>query len=246
MNKLLNDLAIRCPGGQLPQSYLVIDIETSGFSVQKNRIVQLGACPVFDGEVKQESGFSLLIKRPRGTMTRGAMEVTGITDEMLMEKGMDPVTALEHMLALFEDFRGKGFMFIGHNLAGFDVPFYEAEFRRENLQWKFREDEIFDTGTIVKALQLGATVLDGESLRTFFMRVKEIWAKGVYWALDKYCVPTFQLVSRYGIDVGKHHDAAYDCYVTALILEDIKRLASVAEHDRLENAIEAMLQEIAT
>jgi DNA polymerase III epsilon subunit-like protein len=228
MLQMLHDFAERCPDGDLPDSYLVIDVETSGLSPNKNCIVQAGACPVINRQVNVDDSFSLLIKRPPGTMDPGATKVTGITDEMLAEKGVDPVTALRNMHDLFTTYREKGYMFVGHNVAGFDVPFFENDFRRVGIDWKFEPHEVIDTGALVKAARLAVTVQERETLRDFCMRVCSIRAKGIYWALDRYCVPTFRMDKRFAVDTAAAHDAGYDCWVTALLFEDLRRIREMS------------------
>ncbi len=46
MKRLLAEIAKRCPGGQLPDEYLVYDTETSGTDPAKDRILQHGFCIV--------------------------------------------------------------------------------------------------------------------------------------------------------------------------------------------------------
>jgi hypothetical protein len=76
---------------------------------------------------------------------------------------------------------------------------------------------------LVKAAQLGAYPRANEPLRSFFTRISEVVAKGVYWALDRHCYDAYDL-GRAGVRKDAAHDAANDCRLTAELFETLRRL----------------------
>lgn len=102
------------------ENYVVIDVETTGLSPQDCNIIEIGALKVVEGEVKGE--LSLLI-RQACHVPEAVSGLTGITDEMLREKGKPLKEALE----CFSEFIGKD-RIVSHNTA-FDYSFLRAAFK---------------------------------------------------------------------------------------------------------------------
>lgn len=108
-----------------PDTYCVIDVETTGRSPQWDHIIEVAALKISDG---QEAGrFSSLIQPP--SMPGGAFvddfiaALTGITDEMLESAPFAP-----DVLAEFESFVGDTPV-VGH-YVGFDINFLYDSFDR--------------------------------------------------------------------------------------------------------------------
>lgn len=108
-----------------PDTYCVIDVETTGRSPQWDHIIEVAALKISDG---QEAGrFSSLIQPP--SMPGGAFvddfiaALTGITDEMLESAPFAP-----DVLAEFASFVGDTPV-VGH-YVGFDINFLYDSFDR--------------------------------------------------------------------------------------------------------------------
>ena len=105
-------------------SYVVIDLETTGFSPEYNDIIELGALRVRDG--KEVDSFSRLV-RPFKPIPPKITALTGITEEMTRMDGCDLAEALRS----FAQFIGEDAL-VAHN-AGFDLSFLNAACRRIGL-----------------------------------------------------------------------------------------------------------------
>lgn len=211
MDKLLQSIARRCVGGQFPKSYVVFDTETSGTDPVKDKILQYGLAIVREGKLVDT--FSILVNRTDVQISPGAQAVHGISNEKMAAEGCDPQQAFEEMLQTFEAYRKAGQMFVGHNIIAFDAPLFEQEARVRGVSFKFGDNEILDTGTIVKAAQLGMYIDDRDSIRSWARKVTEVRRKGLYWSLDRYCFDTFKL-AEFGLRKDEAHDAGYDCKLT--------------------------------
>lgn len=100
-----------------------IDIETTGFSAVYDEVTQISCIKEYKGET---SDFTVYVKiRPETQISPKITELTGITKELLNEKGIDVKDALKQLI----DFIGDGVL-IAHN-SRFDIPFIEEKIKRE-------------------------------------------------------------------------------------------------------------------
>lgn len=99
---------------QKKAGYVVIDIETTGLDHAADEILELGAVRVIDHEISES--FSALLRTQAGVPPE-ISALTGITQEMVQQEGIDPTSALTQ----FWDFIGKS-PIVGHN-ADFDLAF---------------------------------------------------------------------------------------------------------------------------
>ena len=64
----------------MEQDFIAVDIETTGLSPVKDKIIEIGAVKVKDGKIVDQ--FSKLID-PKIELTERIVSLTGITDDML-------------------------------------------------------------------------------------------------------------------------------------------------------------------
>lgn len=223
-SELMQAVAVRCPGGRLPDTYLVIDLETTGLPNhgREEYVTQFGYAAVTDR--KLADSHAALLKTPPGWIHPEASRVTGITDEMIQRDGEDPAAFYEKLIKIFALYRGKS-MFVGHNIAKFDCPFLEADFKHHGHSFEFGESESIDTGMIFKASQLFVAPADHESLGQFFHRVSEVRSR-MKWNLP-FAIRRLGLDMKFGIDLSKAHDAGFDCKMTYYLLEDLRQKAGL-------------------
>lgn len=94
--------------------YVVFDLETTGTSPEYDKVVEISAVRVRNGQV--ESEFSKLVN-PEMQIPFYASEVNGITDDMV--KG---APTFDSALKDFLDFIGDDVL-VGHNIHSFDMKF---------------------------------------------------------------------------------------------------------------------------
>ena len=100
------------------QGIIAIDVETTGISPEKERLIEIGAFRPETGEI-----FRTLIY-PGRPLPERITELTGITDEML-EGAPEESEAVAALL----DFLGEDRILLGHNIA-FDHSFLVQAIRR--------------------------------------------------------------------------------------------------------------------
>ena len=114
-------------GPLLETPYVVFDIETTGFSARKNRIIEIGAVRIEHGSIADR--FSAFVN-PGVPIPFKITKLTGISDAMVREA--DPV---ETVLPRFLEF-ARGCVLVAHN-AVFDVSFIKENCRRQKLPASF-------------------------------------------------------------------------------------------------------------
>ncbi len=123
----LKEVVTNVKGQSLHNSYVVFDLETTGFSSIKNKIIEFGAVKVYNGEIVDQ--FSSFVN-PQIPIPFEIEKLTGITDEMVME-----ADTIDNVLPLFLEF-AKGSVLVAHN-ASFDMSFIEENGRRQGIDIDF-------------------------------------------------------------------------------------------------------------
>ena len=116
----LKNIVVNSDGRSLRDTYVVFDLETTGFSPVNNRIIEIGAVKVVNGEITEE--FSTFVN-PKVPIPFKIEELTSINDHMVMD-----APEIEEILPKFLEFVGDAVL-VAHN-AGFDVSFIEENCRR--------------------------------------------------------------------------------------------------------------------
>lgn len=110
----------------LDGEFIVFDLETTGLSAKKERIIEIGAVRVVGGEIKDS--FSSFVNPERPIPPR-ITELTGITDSMVADAPHE-----EEAIKNFFDFCGKDAVFVAHN-ADFDCGFLKETSNRLGLEF---------------------------------------------------------------------------------------------------------------
>lgn len=122
-------------------TFVVIDIETTGFSSTVNEIIEIAALKVVKENVEAE--FHSLIKI-EGQVPQNITNLTGITNEMLALNGRD----IESVLREVDEFIGNN-VILGHNVH-FDINFLYDYYER--YLGKSLSNDFVDTLRLAKAL----------------------------------------------------------------------------------------------
>lgn len=128
------------------KEYIMYDLETTGFSDSRDKIIEIGAVYVQDGNVLDR--FSLLCN-PGKFVSQKITELTGISNDMLVGQ-----ISSENGVVQFVDWvKSKGVkLAIGHNIVSFDNRMLKAACKREKVAFPF--SYALDTLTFAKKLKL--------------------------------------------------------------------------------------------
>ena len=123
----LIDTVIDSKGQSIDSSFVVFDIETTGFSSTKNKIIEIGAVKVVNGKITDR--FSEFVN-PEVPIPFRITKLTSITDAMVKDAG-----TIEEVLPEFTAFC-MGSVLVAHN-AGFDTSFIKENCKRQGLPYDF-------------------------------------------------------------------------------------------------------------
>ena len=120
-------MVVHSRGQSLDDTYVVFDIETTGFSALTCKIIEIGAVKVEHGQITDR--FSTFIN-PQVPIPYRIEQLTGINDSMVMD-----APPIEVVLPQFLKFC-EGAILVAHN-AGFDTGFIEKNCQRLGLPYDF-------------------------------------------------------------------------------------------------------------
>lgn len=126
---------------RFPESYVVIDIETTGLSPLCDEIIEISAIKVEYNSIIET--FSFLIKPKCSSISYFITKLTGITNKMLAS-----APSITEVLPQFSEFIGDSIL-VGHNV-NFDINFLYDEFQKI-LKTKLNNDFV-DTMQIARRL----------------------------------------------------------------------------------------------
>ncbi len=107
--------------------FVAFDLETTGLSSKTDRIIEIGAVILKDGQ--EIDRFQTFVD-PERHLERKIVELTGITEEMLVG-----APKIQEVLPKFLDFIGDRVL-VAHN-SDFDTGFIRAECARQGFEYKY-------------------------------------------------------------------------------------------------------------
>ena len=135
----LKDVIVNSKNQQLDDVYVVFDLETTGFSPDKNKIIEIGAVKVERGAITER--FSTFVN-PEVPIPFHIEELTSIRDDMVMN-----APKIEEILPQFLEFC-EGAIMVAHN-AEFDMSFIRKNCERQQLTAEFT---VIDTVALARML----------------------------------------------------------------------------------------------
>ncbi len=119
--------------------YVVFDLETTGFSPDRNKIIEIGAVKVAHGRITDR--YSTFVN-PETPIPYRIEEITSIRDDMVMD-----APKIEEALPDFMKFC-EGAVMVAHN-ADFDMSFIRKNCREQGIE---REFTVIDTVALARVL----------------------------------------------------------------------------------------------
>jgi DNA polymerase III epsilon subunit-like protein len=227
-------------GTPLPESYVAIDLETTGLSTKKDYPWELGYVLTKDRQAtKRGSAVLNLFKlvdehwlREKWAYTSEQMERRGIhrrnVDALLVDAC--PRATLTNYLDFLEQAVRHGYFIAGHNVLRYDLPMlrYTAS-RVLNRELAIPDAQVLDTLALEQANcslgKRGVEPTSGETFATWQLRVLSNCREKA--ALSKECA------ERHGLfrpdERIKSHTALYDCLLVHRLIEAYRKQADAAE-----------------
>ncbi|MEE0858090.1 MAG: PolC-type DNA polymerase III [Acutalibacteraceae bacterium] len=139
----VNDMISSVKGNndkELTDEFICFDIETTGLSPNKDRITEIGAVRVKNGEILDT--FSTFVN-PQMPIPAKITQLTGISDDMVCNAPLEDVAVQS-----FFDFCGENAILVAHN-ADFDTSFIRNSSERSGLSYNYTS---IDTLAIAKSI----------------------------------------------------------------------------------------------
>lgn len=173
--------------------FIAFDVETTGFSIEQDRIIEIGAVRFLgDGTVLASAGW--LINPGRAIPLR-ATEVHGITDELV-----SGAPVFSEAGSLFLEFcKEKEGVLLAHN-AIFDMRFLRTELERAGIP--VPDFPVLDTLTLFRSWFPEAERHSMEHLISFFQL-----PEGVY---HRALADSFHLVNLFKLGMENRPDAVFE------------------------------------
>ena len=138
----LKDMIVNPKGQSLDDTYVVFDLETTGFSAKSDKIIEIGAVKVENGKIIDR--FSTFVN-PEVPIPFRIEQLTSINDNMVID-----APKIEEVLPKFMEFC-QGAVMVAHN-ADFDMSFISENCQKQNLPCDFT---VVDTVAMSRYLIIG-------------------------------------------------------------------------------------------
>lgn len=135
----LKNIVVNVQGQSLLDTYVVFDLETTGFSPLNNKIIEIGAVKVTGGKITER--FSSFVN-PEVPIPFKIEELTHIRDDMVLD-----APKIEEILPEFMAFC-EGAVMVAHN-ADFDMSFISKNCERQGIPCEFT---VVDTVALARVL----------------------------------------------------------------------------------------------
>jgi len=198
-----------------PDSYTVLDLETTGFSSMNDDIIQIGILDVEDHELIDDAYSYIVNPNFPGSFTvpDHITDLTGITSEKVSIDGIDPA----FIIPLIAE-KLRHIPIVAHNGIRFDKPFLEVGCRRFNTLAPI-DGLWIDTAALYKAMKMDSMSLlnASDTFLEFGTKILNRSVRGLKYNLGHCC-------NDIGIDVSdlRAHRADADCEATYRLFEQLR------------------------
>ena len=159
--------------------YIVYDFETSGFNPFDDDIIEIGAIDNYGNQFNTLLNTKLILSNK-------IVELTGITNKMLENKGVRQCDGLKKFLDFINQFGSDKVYLIAHNNDAFDYLFLKNALQKNNL--KFPKSKFIDSYRLSQLVLPDIKYHSLKSLGKYFTIIN----KNAHRALDD-CVVLIKL-----------------------------------------------------
>lgn len=195
---------------QLDRDLIIIDVETTGVSIENSSIIQLGATAFSrNGKHIKDYEFSRFVKPYKDEWNLQAYTVHKIDRSFLLEKGRDILETLTEFNFWISQIGKPYTVYLSQWSASFDSTMLELAYKYCGLKYPFSH-RVYDVASFVRLY---------------------LASRG---GLDKIKIGLADCCEIFGvkIDNDKCHDALYDATITAKLLEKVISEIQTLELDK--------------
>ncbi len=229
--------------GDLPSSYFLFDLETTGSDKRNDLIWNIGAMLVEDGRVVEEFDAVLdwtslpvseidpcwLTKKIASinSQLRRADKPQHLTLD-LMRTGRAPREVLQELVDKLTQAKKQNIPVVNHGLINFDIPMLTNQTQTWlGAPYLFKRAQVVDTAALEKAIELrlppSAPEYAGCGLLAYQKKVLDIRSH-VRFSLDTHCARKYNLWSKTGLSSELAHLGLNDTKLCDCLIRTYKEL----------------------
>lgn len=229
--------------GDLPATYFLFDLETTGSDKRNDLIWNIGAMLVENGKIVDEFDAILdwtklttaeidpcwLVKKIASInmQLRRADKPQHLTLDLL-RTGQCPRATLQKLVDKLNEAKVKNIPVVNHGLIKFDIPMLsnQAELWL-GAPYLFKRTQVIDTAALEKAIELklspGLPCFDGCKLLNYQKQVLDVKANARF-SLDYHCAKKYNLWNKTGLAPNLAHLALNDTKLCDCLVRTYKEL----------------------
>ncbi|MGL4372336.1 MAG: exonuclease domain-containing protein, partial [Turicibacter sp.] len=201
-------------------TYVVYDVETTGFSTTYDSIIEIAAVKIRNGSVVEEfSEFA----NPHRRLSLKTIELTHI-----LQSDVDNAPELEDVMRRFKDWSEDSIL-VAHN-AAFDMGHLNQTYKKFNMSEA--------TNPVIDTLGL-ARVMYHHEFGVYWPKIDPLSDDKSKRKLKRFNLKA--LAKFFKVDLTQHHRAIYDARATGqafiLMLKDVMKL-EVEKHDQINTLVD--------
>ena len=163
-----------------PKKYVILDVETTGLSHLSDEIIEMAAIKIVNGKLEKE--IQTLVQCEK-TIPDNIVQLTGITQEEIKQKGISLYSALQKILSFVD-----GEIIVCHNVA-FDLGFIQSACKK--VQLPLPKNAYIDTRSLARIKLKGIADYQLKTIAEYF----SIDIAGIHRAL-KDCHITYGIYKK--------------------------------------------------
>ncbi|MSQ07342.1 MAG: 3'-5' exonuclease [Dehalococcoidia bacterium] len=192
-----------------PVNYAAIDLETTGLDPSLCQVIEIGVVTRRDGAV---SASSVLV-RPGVPVPEGVVGITGITDQLIAQRGIAPSEACRWLV----DTVGS-LPLVGHNCIKYDGPVLARLSAEHGQPGAYPLERFRDTMALFKGLKMGYLPKPGEPHLEWALSILDVRVSGLRINLGLACQEM-----GVGMDNTLKHRAGGDAALTQKLFEKLRQ-----------------------
>jgi DNA polymerase III epsilon subunit-like protein len=214
----------------LPDSYAVIDTETTGVDVYDDFVVEFGMLPVQNRQILAAEPIFLnwyacpqavdpAVLTRKLEETAALMHASGrcyLATPERVQQGVHPQEFFANYLRWLVEVQRQNVLIAGHHFYKFDRTMLATNARRLGIELPHVPVAILDTGLFEKAAETEILPWPENTLYSWYDRVNAV-AAAVSWNLDRHCATKYALLA--GLDAATAHTTQTDTQLCARLVE---------------------------
>lgn len=219
----------------IPDNYVVIDVETTGFKYGEDLIWDFAALFVRSRQAAESHRVLINLDDPtiaqEGWLDQKIANLAKVPttklghvrlSKELLQQGESMTEGMRQIGIILDQIRDEKLYVVGHNFVRFDAKRIIDQLQEfTGKRFRFARTAVYDTAAVEKALQMNSLPTATEDPTTYFLRILNGFSS-VKYSLYEHCEAKYKLQDRCQLPENLQHTAAGDCQVVHCLLENYR------------------------